>query len=78
MPVSEVVPEFDGELAGDMDIHAATSRIVLNKIRKVGRDRCNLTEAFKQVFLFPPPERSQNSKTSISMSRRASLIWLHR
>ena len=47
MAVGEVIPEFDGEFAGDMNFHTPTRRIVFYKIREVGGEGGNLPEAFE-------------------------------
>ena len=45
VPISEVVPELDGELPENMYAQTPARGIVLDKIREVGRERGDLTTA---------------------------------
>lgn len=51
MPVRKVVPELDGKFAEDVNFHSATSRIVLNKVGKLGGKCCNLTKVIETLSL---------------------------
>jgi hypothetical protein len=51
MAICEVVPEFDGELAEDVNIHSPTGGVALNKIRELGGECCDLTEVLEKIGL---------------------------
>src|SRR5438477_2822002 len=57
--IGGIVPELDGELPEDMHTQAAARRVVLEKIRKVGREGGYLTKTSEQVLLLSSTQDSQ-------------------
>jgi hypothetical protein len=53
MPVSEVVPKLDGELAEDVNVHTPPSSVVFDEIGKLGWKHSDLAEMFEEAWLVP-------------------------
>ena len=62
MPVREIVPELDGEVAKHVNTYKPASRVGFKIIAVVGGERRNLPEPLEQVLLVSPAERPQEIK----------------